>query len=81
MMTKRSHRKPGRPPMTQTDRVLSALNRGAQDSKTIARLARVPRSHVHPLLNRLRARGQIAGFIGDLRVKPQGLARIAPRGA
>ncbi|MEA3198839.1 MAG: hypothetical protein QOE90_267 [Thermoplasmata archaeon] len=58
--------------MTQTDRVLSSVRRGAQDSKTIARLARIPRTHVHPLLNRLRARGQIVGFIGDLRVKSPG---------
>ncbi|MEA3200351.1 MAG: hypothetical protein QOE90_1779 [Thermoplasmata archaeon] len=61
--------------MTQTDRVLSAVARGAQDSKTIARLARIPRTHVHPLLNRLRARGQISGFIGDLRITKLGKKR------
>jgi predicted Rossmann fold nucleotide-binding protein DprA/Smf involved in DNA uptake len=58
---------PGRPPLTQTQRVLNAVKRGAQDAKTIARKARVPLAHVHPLLNRLRERGQVDGFTGNLR--------------
>ena len=55
--------------MTQTERVLSAVKRGAQDAKSIARMARVPKEHVHPLLNRLRERGQVEGFTGSLRAK------------
>ena len=62
-----SRKGPGRPPLTQTQRVLNAVKRGAQDAKTIARRARVPLAHVHPLLNRLRERGQVTGFTGSLR--------------
>lgn len=62
----RARRGPGRPPLTQTQRVLNAVKRGAQDAHTIARRARVPLAHVHPLLNRLRERGQVKGFTGSL---------------
>lgn len=62
------NRGPGRPRMTQTERVLSAVKRGGQDAKTIARMARVPVLHVHPLLNRLRERGEVLGYTGKLRV-------------
>jgi DNA-binding IclR family transcriptional regulator len=57
----------GRPPLTQTERVLNAVRRGAQDASTIAKKARVPRANVHPLLNRLRERGEIRGFTGSLK--------------
>lgn len=53
--------------MSQAARILSAIQRGAQDAKTIARMARVPRQNVHPLLFRLRQRGLVKGFTGDLR--------------
>ncbi len=62
-----SRKGPGRPPLTQTQRVLNAVKRGAQDAKEISRRARVPLAHVHPLLNRLRERGQVTGFTGSLR--------------
>jgi DNA-binding IclR family transcriptional regulator len=55
--------------MTQTARVLSAVKRGGQDARTIAKMARVPLAHVHPLLNRLRARGQVKGYTGSLKAK------------
>jgi hypothetical protein len=55
--------------MTQTARVLSAVRRGAQDARTISRMARVPLAHVHPLLNRLRARREIEGYTGSLRAR------------
>jgi DNA-binding IclR family transcriptional regulator len=58
---------PGRPKLTQTQRVLNAVKRGAQDAHAISRSARVPLAHVHPLLNRLRARGQVKGFTGSLK--------------
>jgi len=58
--------------MTQTARVLSAVQRGARDAKAIARMAKIPKTHIHPLLNRLRARGVVQGFTGSLRaVKPK----------
>lgn len=60
-------RGPGRPRLTQTERVLNAVRRGGQDGRAIARMARVPLTHVHPLLNRLRARGQVKGFTGTLK--------------
>jgi predicted transcriptional regulator len=62
------HRARGRPRLTQTERVLRAVARGAQDAKTISRQARVPLLHVHPLLNRLRARGEIVGYTGNVHV-------------
>lgn len=58
---------PGRPPLTQTERVYNAVARGAQDAAEISRRARVEKTNVHPLLNRLRARGLIRGFTGTLR--------------
>ncbi len=65
MATKKKSR--GRPRLTQTARVLNAVKRGAQDARTISRVARVPILHVHPLLNRLRSRGQVTGYTGSLR--------------
>jgi predicted Rossmann fold nucleotide-binding protein DprA/Smf involved in DNA uptake len=65
----RKSRRPGRPKLTQTQRVLNAVKRGAQDAKTIARKARVPILHVHPLLNRLRSRGQVEGMTGSLKAR------------
>src|SRR5581483_9885501 len=59
-------RKPGRPPLRQAGRVLSAVRRGGQDTRTIARMARVPVRHVQPLLKRLRDRGQLKGYTGSL---------------
>ncbi len=64
---RRGTRGPGRPALTQTERVLNAVRRGGQDAKTIARMARVPQPHVHPLLNRLRAYGLVEGFTGSLK--------------
>lgn len=62
-----ARRGPGRPPLTQAERVLNAVRRGAQDARTISRMARIPTTHVHPLLNRLRSRGLLRGFAGSLR--------------
>ncbi|HEX2021380.1 MAG TPA: hypothetical protein VHH36_01600 [Candidatus Thermoplasmatota archaeon] len=59
---------PGRPPLTQAEKVYNAVQRGAQDAREIARRARVPVLHVHPLLNRLRKAGAITGFTGALKV-------------
>ena len=68
-MTKRQSAKPrGRPPMTQTARVISAVRRGLQDARSIAKGARVPPKHVHPILSRLRREGRVAGFTGSLRI-------------
>lgn len=67
----RKHRGPGRPPLTQTQRVLNAVKCGAQDARMIAKRARVPLAHVHPLLNRLRERGQVTGFTGSLQVRAE----------
>lgn len=61
-------RGPGRPPLSQTQRVINAVRRGAQDAKTIATRARVPSAHVHPILSRLRREGVIEGFTGSFRV-------------
>lgn len=52
--------------MSQSERVISAIRRGAQDARSIARMGRVPREHVHPILNRLREQGRVNGFIGSL---------------
>ena len=54
--------------MTQTQRIMNAVRRGAQDGPTIAKSARVPRAHVHPTLSRLRREGRVEGFTGSLRV-------------
>lgn len=54
--------------MTQTQRVINAVRRGAQDARTIAKSARVPILHVHPILSRLRREGRVEGFTGTLRV-------------
>lgn len=61
-------RGPGRPRLTQTQRVINAVKRGAQDAKTISKSARVPILHVHPILSRLRREGRVDGFTGTLRV-------------
>lgn len=61
-------RGPGRPRLTQTQRVINAVMRGAQDARTIAKSARVPILHVHPILSRLRREGRVEGFTGTLRV-------------
>lgn len=68
MASKKSRRGPGRPPLSQTQRVWNAVKRGNQDAKTIARVARVPPEHVHPILNRLRREGRVEGYTGSLRV-------------
>lgn len=60
--------KPGRPPLTQTQKVLNAIERGAQDAKAIAKSGHVPILHVHPILSRLRREGRVEGFTGNLRV-------------
>ncbi|MEA3201902.1 MAG: hypothetical protein QOE90_3330 [Thermoplasmata archaeon] len=58
-------------PGTQDERVWQAVRHGAQDTATISRMARIPRTHVQPILNRLRERGNIEGLVGSLRaVKP-----------
>lgn len=64
----KSRRGPGRPPLTQTQRVINAVQRGAQDARAIAKSARVPILHVHPILSRLRREGRVEGFTGTLRV-------------
>ena len=58
----------GRKPLTQTQRVVNAVKRGAQDAKTIAKKARVPAAHVHPILGRLRVTGRLEGYTGHFRV-------------
>lgn len=65
-------RGPGRPRLTQTQRVINAVKRGAQDAKAIAKSARVPILHVHPILSRLRREGRVEGFTGTLRVIERG---------
>jgi hypothetical protein len=67
--TRKKARGRGRPPLSQTERVLSAVKRGGQDARTIAKMARVPLTHVHPLLNRLRGRGKVTGYTGSLRAR------------
>jgi len=62
--------------MTQTRRILRAVSRGATDAKTIAKKARVPLPHVHPILNRLRKKGYVRGFTGKLRVTRQGKDKL-----
>lgn len=64
----KGRRGPGRPPLTQTQRVINAVKRGAQDARAIAKSARVPILHVHPILSRLRREGRVEGFTGTLRV-------------
>jgi hypothetical protein len=61
-------RGPGRPPKKQKGRVLSAVKRLQRAGKpvsgpTIAKAARVPLKHVHPLLNRARAAGEVFGTV------------------
>lgn len=56
---------PGRKPLSQTQRVLNAVRRGVTDAKKISQRAGVPLAHVHPLLNRLRERGDVEGFTRD----------------
>ena len=75
-------RSPGRPPLTQAERILNAVRRGGQDARTLSRMARVPVTHVHPLLYRLRQRGQLTGFAGSLRAaapEPMGRRRNGRR--
>lgn len=69
---KDGRRGPGRPRLTQTQRVINAVKRGAQDAKSIAKSARVPILHVHPILSRLRREGRVEGFTGTLRVTEGG---------
>lgn len=81
MASKKSRRGPGRPPLSQTQRVWNAVKRGNQDAKTIARVARVPVEHVHPILNRLRREGRVEGYTGSLRVIEKTEAPGAPKDA
>jgi hypothetical protein len=47
---------------------MNAVERGAQDARAIAKSARVPILHVHPILSRLR---RVEGFTGTLRATPR----------
>ena len=62
--------RPGRPRLTQTQRIFNAIRRGAKDPKEIARRARVPLAHIHPIVARLRARNLVVGGAGEWTVPP-----------
>lgn len=65
-------RRPGRPKLKEWQRVLRAVERGAQSGLAIAKGARVPRLSVHPTLNRARSRGYVTGGVGALRLTAAG---------
>lgn len=53
----------------QTDLVYDAIAAGARTADEIKKYHRkIKLPNIHPLLNRLRNEGSIAGFNGDLRV-------------
>ncbi|MHB8604379.1 MAG: hypothetical protein ACYDCK_03905 [Thermoplasmatota archaeon] len=55
--------------ITQTGRVLSAIEGGAKTAKEVGRRTRLPLPRVHSLLTYLRKRGKVSGYAKDLRAR------------